>query len=349
VTRAVGGVGAVIVEATGVTPEGRISPGDTGIWSDEQTAAFARIVAEIKRHGAVAGIQIAHAGRKASTAAPWVEGGRQLRLDEGGWETLAPSALPFEPTERPPRAMTHDDIKACVTAFRTAASNALAAGFQLLEVHAAHGYLLHEFLSPLSNARTDEYGGAFENRVRLLLEVVRAVREVWPEELPLLVRISAEDWAQHATTPFPPGTESWTLEQSVRLSRLLREEGVDLIDTSSGALVPGIRYPVGPAWQTPLAARIKAEAGIAVGAVGSITEPAQAEEIVASGQADVVLLARELLRNPYWALRAAAELGVEVEWPVQYQRGALRPAPKKPEDGGAAGGAAAAPESGLRR
>lgn len=308
-SRAVGGAGLIIVEATGVLPEGRISPGDTGIWGDEHLPGLARAAALVKSHGAAAGIQLAHAGRKASAALPWL-GGRQLTAEQGGWETVAPSPLPFRDGDRTPHALDPAGIRRVVEAFADATRRALAAGYDLVEVHAAHGYLLHSFLSPLSNQRSDAYGGSFENRTRLLLEVVDAVRAAWPDDRPLLVRISASDWVDGG----------WDLDQSVELARLLRARGVDLVDCSSGGLVPHARIADGPGYQVPFAARIRREAGIATGAVGRITRPAQAEQVIADGDADLVLLARELLRDPYWPMRAARELGHPVPWPPQYLR-----------------------------
>jgi 2,4-dienoyl-CoA reductase-like NADH-dependent reductase (Old Yellow Enzyme family) len=310
-----GGAGLVLTEATAVTPEGRISPADTGLWNDAQQAAWSRIVDFVHGQGALAGTQLAHAGRKASTKPPW-EGRGGVSDQDGGWEPLAPSAVSF-PGLREPRAMSVDDIEAVVAAFASSASRAMAAGFDTLEIHAAHGYLLHQFLSPLSNRRRDEYGGPFANRVRLLLEVVHAVRSVVPPETPLVVRISATDWADGG----------WDVDDSVRLAGLLAEAGVDLLDVSSGGNVL-VDIPVGPGYQVQFARRIRKETGIATGAVGLITDPEQAEGIVADGSADVVLLARALLRNPHWALWAAHELGVAVgegvEWPQQYLRAAHR-------------------------
>ena len=311
-SRAVGGVSLVLTEATGVTPEGRISPADTGIWSDAHAEAWAKIARLVKSHGAAVGMQLAHAGRKASTQVPW-QGGREVPESEGGWPSVAPSALRFADGYPMPRALTAAGIRRVVDDFAAAAARALRAGFDCVEIHAAHGYLLHEFLSPLSNERTDEYGGSLENRMRLPLEVARAVREAWPAERPLLVRISASDWAEGG----------WDLEQSVELCRGLRAAGVDLVDCSSGGLVPHAKVPLGPGYQVPFAAAIRARAGIATGAVGMITEPAQAEEIVANGHADVVLLARALLRDPYWPLHAAKALAVDPPWPVQYLRAKL--------------------------
>ncbi len=305
-----GGVGLVFTEATAVVPEGRISPADTGIWNDEQQQAWARIVSFIHGQGATAGIQLAHAGRKASSKAPWE--GRGLVSDEdGGWEPVAPSAVAF-PGLREPRALDAAGIARVVSAFGDAAARSVDAGFDVLEIHAAHGYLLHEFLSPLSNQRDDEYGGSFENRARLLLEVVAEVRRRVPSSVPVVVRISATDWHE----------DGWTADDSVRLGSLLADAGVDLVDVSSGGNAI-VDIPIEPGYQVPFARRIRAEAGIPTGAVGLITEPKQAEEIVADGSADVVLLARALLRDPHWALRAAHDLGVEADWPKQYLRAAL--------------------------
>jgi 2,4-dienoyl-CoA reductase-like NADH-dependent reductase (Old Yellow Enzyme family) len=308
-SRAVGGAGLVIVEATAVVPEGRISPADSGIWSDAHADAFKSIAKFIKKQGSVAGIQLAHAGRKASTAPPWA-GGRPVGPEDGGWESVAPSAIPFDTGYPVPREMTNADVDSCVSAFVAAARRSLAAGFELIELHFAHGYLAHEFLSPLSNRRTDEYGGSLENRMRFPLRLASAVREVWPGHLPLFVRISATDWAEGG----------WDLPQSIELSRRLKAIGVDLIDCSSGALVPRAKMQIGPGYQVPFAEAIRREAGIATGAVGMITDPRQAEQIVAEGKADAVLLARAMLRDPYWPLHAAKALGVKARWPVQYER-----------------------------
>jgi len=308
-SRAVGGAGLVMVEATAVTPEGRISPDDSGLWSDMHVAPFRRIAAFVEEQGAVPAIQIGHAGRKASTDAPW-RGGHPLGPERGGWEPVAPSGVPFGDGHPVPQPLSAADIDALVDAFVSAAHRAHDAGFKVLELHAAHGYLLHEFLSPLSNRRDDEYGGAFENRVRFPLRVVEAVRHAWPAELPLFVRISATDWADGG----------WTVDESVQLARALKRSGVDLVDCSGGGLVPDARIPVGPGYQTGFAERIRRDAGVLTGAVGMITDAVQAEHIVRTGQADAVLLARELLRDPYWPLRAARELGADVDWPPQYRR-----------------------------
>ena len=309
-SRAVGGAGLVMVEATAVEARGRITPGDHGIWKDEHIEMLIRIAAFVKKQGAVAAIQIAHAGRKASCYVPWEKNGAPLPPEDGAWVTVAPSAVPFREGDPAPAALDTAGIRATVEAFAEAARRALTAGFEVLEIHGAHGYLINEFLSPLSNRRTDEYGGAFENRIRFLLEVIAAVRAVWPERLPLWVRISATDWKEGG----------WTIDDSVKLAAELKTRGVDLIDCSSGGSAVDAKMTLGPGYQVPFAERIRRETGILTGAVGMITEPRQAEEIIASGQADVVLLAREFLRDPYWPLHAARALGVDVEPPVQYTR-----------------------------
>jgi 2,4-dienoyl-CoA reductase-like NADH-dependent reductase (Old Yellow Enzyme family) len=309
-SRAVGGAALVIAEATAVTPEGRISPHDLGLWRDEQVEMLTRITRFIREQGAVAGVQLAHAGRKASTAVPW-RGGAPLSPAEEGWSPLvAPSAVPFGSRSQVPVALDTHGIRRLVAAFRDAARRALDAGFQVIELHGAHGYLLHEFLSPLSNHRTDEYGGSFENRVRFVLEVTDAVRTAWPDSLPLFVRLSSTDWVE----------EGWDVEQSAELARMLGARGVDLIDCSSGGIMPGVRIPVGPGYQVSLAERIRAVSGVPTAAVGLITSAQQADAVLRAGSADMVLLARKLLRDPYWPLHAARELEVPVEWPVQYQR-----------------------------
>lgn len=311
-SRAVGGAGLVIAEATGVSPEGRISPGDTGIWADKHVEPFARINRFMKEHGAVAGIQIAHAGRKASVARPW-DGGDHVPDEQGGWTPVAPSAIAFgDGLDKVPHALTVDEIGRVQADFVAAAKRSLAAGFEWLEVHSAHGYLSHEFLSPLSNHRSDNYGGSFENRIRFLLETVRGVRAVWPDNLPLTVRLSCTDWVEGG----------WDIEQTVELARRLKTEGVDLIDCSSGGAVPHVKIPVGPGYQVPFAERVRREAKIPTAAVGMITEAGQADEILRSGKADVVLLARELLRDPYWPAHAARKLGQAdaVPPPKQYAR-----------------------------
>ncbi len=310
-SRAVGGAGAVLAEATAVSAAGRISPADTGLWNDAQLAAWRPIARFIKIHGAIAGMQLAHAGRKASTSVPWLGHG-PLTSDAGAWTTVAPSAIPFDTDWPSPHALDAAGIAQVIAEFCSAAQRTLEAGFQLLELHAAHGYLLHQFLSPLSNQRSDGYGGSFENRTRLLREVTIAVREVWPERLPLWMRISATDWA--------PDDAGWNIEQSVELARQVQPLGVDLLDVSSGGLLPNVKVPVGPGYQVPFAARIRRESGLATGAVGLITEAAQADAIISEGEADVVLLARESLRDPYFPRRAAEQLGVQIEPPLQYQR-----------------------------
>jgi len=307
--RAVGGAGLVLFEATAVEDRGRISAADLGLWEDAQIEPLARIVRFVHAQGASAGIQLAHAGRKGSTAPPW-DGGGPVASAQGGWVPVAPSAIPFAPGSPVPAALDADGLRAVVRSFANAAGRARAAGFRAIELHAAHGYLLHQFLSPLSNHRDDGYGGSFDNRTRLVREVTAAVRAAWPEDLPLLVRISATDWA--------PG--GWDLDQSVELARALRALGVDLVDVSSGGLVPGVLIPAGPGYQSGFAERIRREAGIATGAVGMIGSPEQADHVIRSGQADLVLLARELLRDPHFPLRAARELGHEGPWPRQYAR-----------------------------
>lgn len=312
-SRALGGAAAVITEATAVSAQGRISPGDTGLWNDAQLEAWRPIAGFIKTHGAVAGVQLAHAGRKASAQRPW-EGGGPLPMGQGDWSTVAPSVLPFDAGWPAPQALDIAGIRALIEDFRTAARRALAAGFELIELHAAHGYLLHQFLSPLSNLRTDDYGGSFDNRSRLVREVITAVREVWPSRLPLWLRVSATDWAP------ADGPRGWDIEQSVELAQQVKALGVDLIDVSSGGLLPHVKVPLQPGYQVPFAARIRAESGMATGAVGLITTAQQAAQVVASGEADVVLMARESLRDPYFPLRAAQELGAQIEVPLQYQR-----------------------------
>lgn len=308
-----GGAGLVITEATAVVPEGRISPEDTGLWNDEQQAAWARIVDFVHGQGAAAGIQLAHAGRKASTYSGFTADRGGVADADGGWRPVGPSETPYPGLREDPEPLDAAGIARVVTAFGDAAERAVAAGFDVLEVHAAHGYLLHEFLSPLSNHRTDGYGGGFDGRVRLTLEVVRELRARVAPGVPVVVRLSATDWVEGG----------WTADETVRLAGLLREEGVDLVDTSTGGNAPA-DIPVGPGYQVPFARRVRTEAGIPSGAVGLITEPKQAEDVLADGSADVVLLARELLRDPHWPLRAAAELGVEGTdlWPVQYRRAA---------------------------
>jgi 2,4-dienoyl-CoA reductase-like NADH-dependent reductase (Old Yellow Enzyme family) len=308
-SRAVGGAGLVFTEATAVSPEGRISPEDTGIWNERQVEAWSRIVSFIRGQGAAAGIQLAHAGRKASTDAPW-RGGKPLDAEHGGWTPVAPSAIPFDEGYPTPVALDANGIAQVIENFRAAAQRARDARFEVIEIHGAHGYLIHQFLSPLSNTRTDEYGGSLENRARLLREVIAAVRESWPVPMPLWVRLSATDWAEGG----------WDIGECVQLARMLRADGVDVIDCSSGGTVPHPKVPVGPGYQVPFAARIRREAGIATSTVGLITEPRQAEEILQRGDADVIELAREFLRDPYFPRRAAKELGQSVRVPEQYER-----------------------------
>jgi 2,4-dienoyl-CoA reductase-like NADH-dependent reductase (Old Yellow Enzyme family) len=308
-SRAIGGAGLIIQEATAVSPEGRISPEDLGIWKDEHIAKLTQINQFILSQHSVPGIQLAHAGRKASAASPW-NGGRKVAAEQGGWSTVAPSAIAYHDTDTAPIALDKEGIQKVITDFKTATQRSVKAGYQVMEIHAAHGYLLHQFLSPLSNRRTDNYGGSFENRIRLTLEVLEAVQTEWPKELPLFVRISATDWAEGG----------WNAEESVQLSKILKEKGVDLIDVSTGALVPYQKIPVGPNYQVPFAQQIKKESAMLTGAVGLITEAAQAEEIIASGKADLVLFARESLRDPNIALTFAHDLKTDISWPKQYER-----------------------------
>ncbi|MEL5847983.1 MAG: NADH:flavin oxidoreductase/NADH oxidase [Candidatus Igneacidithiobacillus chanchocoensis] len=309
-SRAVGGAGLVMVEAAAVSPEGRISPDDLGIWTDAQAEALRPIVDFVHQQGAVAAIQIAHAGRKASTAAPFHGGTPLPPGSDRGWQPIGASPLPFSPQHTVPLEMSKAELDQVRADFVAAAQRALRAGFRILELHMAHGYLLHSFLSPLSNQRQDDYGGSLEKRMRFPLEVARALRACWPEELPLWVRISATDWVDGG----------WDIEQSVVLAQALREIGVDVIDCSSGGMTPDARIPAGPGFQVPFAERIRREVGLPTVAVGLITEPMQAEQILVTGQADAVALARELLRNPYWPLQAAQALGVDWAWPAQYDR-----------------------------
>lgn len=312
-SRAAGGSAVVLTEAAAVSAQGRISPQDAGLWNQAQQEAWSPITTFIRSQGAIAGVQLAHAGRKASTLRPW-DGQGPVSAGAGDWATVAPSALAFDVGWQVPQALDEDGIKVIIADFRASAVRALDAGFELIELHAAHGYLLHQFLSPLSNQRTDGYGGSFDNRTRLVREVITAVREVWPAELPLWLRISATDWAP------ADGPDGWDIEQSVRLARQVKACGVDLIDVSSGGLLPHVQIPLGPDYQVPFAARIRHEASIATGAVGMITEPEQADAIIARGDADVVLMARENLRDPYFPRRAAEVLGAKITPPAQYQR-----------------------------
>lgn len=311
-SRAVGGAGLVFTEAAAVDAAGRISPQDLGIWKDEHIAFLKRITSFIAQQGSVPGIQLAHAGRKASVSRPW-EGDAPLDVSAGGWRPVAaPSLLPFAEDYPVPHALTAEEIRALVDSFAKAAARSLEAGFEVLEIHAAHGYLLHEFLSPVSNKRSDEYGGSFENRIRMTLETIRAVRRVWPERFPLFLRLSVTDWLDG---------DSWDLSQSIELAKAAKKEGVDLIDCSSGALAPNARIPAGPGFQVPFAAQIRKEAGMMTGAVGFITTPEQAETILRTGQADFVFIAREFLRDPYWALHAAPRLHAKsIKAPPQYSR-----------------------------
>ncbi|HET8889638.1 MAG TPA: NADH:flavin oxidoreductase/NADH oxidase [Candidatus Angelobacter sp.] len=313
-SRAVGRAAAVIAEATAITADSRISPQDLGLWSDEHIEPLRRVFAFVAQQGSVPGIQLAHAGRKASTNEPW-NGGKPISPAEGGWTPIfAPSTLAFAEGYQVPQALSVAEIAMIVEAFAAAARRALAAGAKLIELHAAHGYLLHSFLSPLSNRRTDHYGGPFANRIRIVCEVVAAVRKVWPEGYPLWVRVSATDWTEGG----------WTVEEAVELARILKPLGVDLIDCSSGGNVAGAKIPVGPGYQVAFAERIRREAGVLTGAVGMITEPAQADQIIRSQQADVVILARQFLREPYWPLLAARALGHDIKWPQQYDRAKLK-------------------------
>ncbi len=309
--RAVGGAGSVLTEAIAVVPEGRISPNDLGIWKDAHIEKLGGIVRFLRGHGAVAGTQLAHAGFKASTGAPWANHGKPVAVEDGGWRPVYSSTSKgFTAESIQPEALTAEGISRVIKAFSDGAVRSLEAGFELVEIHGAHGYLVHQFLSPLVNTRTDEYGGSFENRTRLVRQIVEAVRKVWPERLPLWLRISASDWTEGG----------WTIEDSVALARVVKGLGVDLIDASSGGIVPTAKIPLGPGYQTPFAERIRKEAGILAGAVGMITSPEQAQHVIWTGQADLVLLARELLRDPHWPLRAAAALKQNVEWPKQYER-----------------------------
>ncbi len=308
-SRAVGGAGLIISEACAVVPEGRISPFDLGIWKDEHILELKRITTFIESQGSVPAIQLAHAGRKASCAQPW-KGGEMLRKDEGGWQTFAPSAIAFNQMYPMPLSLSIEGIQKVVDSFKLAAKRALEAGFKVIEIHAAHGYLIHEFFSPLSNQRTDEYGGGFQNRIRILCEIITAIQEVWPENLPIFVRISATDWVDGG----------WNIEESVELSRILKDVGIDLIDCSSGGNISNVRIPLAPGYQVPFSKRIKDAAGISTGTVGLITEAQQAESILLNEEADLILFARESLRNPYFPLNAATALNEKIDWPIQYAR-----------------------------
>ncbi|WP_040261975.1 NADH:flavin oxidoreductase/NADH oxidase [Pseudomonas massiliensis] len=317
-SRAVGGAGLVIFEATAVTADGRITPEDLGLWKDEQIPGLQRITRFIEAQGAVAGIQLAHAGRKASTWRPWLGKHGSVTLEEGGWIPVAPSPIPFDPEHARPTELGEKDIEGIKQAFIEAARRALSANFKVVEIHAAHGYLLHQFMSPLSNRRTDQYGGSFDNRIRLVLEVTEAIRELWPADLPVFVRVSATDWVE----------DGWNPDETVELARRLKALGVDLVDVSSGGTAANAEIPTGPGYQTRFAERVRKESEIATGTVGMITEPAQAEHILRTGQADLILLARELLRDPYWPLHADDDLGGrQSTWPAQYQRATHRDQP----------------------
>lgn len=308
-SRAVGGAGLIIAEACAVAPEGRISPYDIGLWKDEHIINLKRITSFIENQGSVPAIQLAHAGRKASCAQPW-KGGEMLRKDEGGWQTFAPSAIPFNDMYPKPLSLTIEGIHQIIANFKSAAIRALDAGFKIIEIHAAHGYLIHEFFSPLSNQRTDIYGGSFQNRTRILCEIVKAVQEVWPASLPLFVRISATDWVDGG----------WNIDESIELAGILKEMGVDLIDCSSGGNISNVRIPIAPGYQVPFSKKIKDGAGIPTAAVGLITDAHQAENILINDEADLILFARESLRNPYFPLNAASALNENIEWPIQYAR-----------------------------
>jgi len=321
-SRAVGGAGLVFVEATAVTRDGRISPGDMGIWDESHVEPLARIARFVREAGAVPGIQLAHAGRKASTASPFDGGGSLKTADRGAWETVAPSAIPFAEGDPVPHSLSGAEINEIAGSFESAARRAIRAGFRTIEIHAAHGYLLHEFLSPLSNRRTDAYGGALENRLRLTVEVASRIRGAIPDDVPLFLRVSATDWAEGG----------WEIEQTIALARELKSAGVDLIDCSSGGLVPHAVVPAAPGYQVPFAEAVRRKAGIRTGAVGLITGVEQANEIISSGKADIVLMAREMLREPYWALKASRAMGVDIRWPKQYERAA--PPRKEPRKAG---------------
>lgn len=310
-SRAAGGAALIIQEATAVSPQGRISYGDLGIWKDEHIEKLKQIVSFVQANGAIMGIQLAHAGRKAGCEVPWL-GGKQIQTGEKSWQTVAPSAISFHQNDIPPVALSITGIKKLIDDFKTATIRAIKAGYKVLEIHAAHGYLIHEFLSPLSNQRTDDYGGSFENRIRLLLQIIETIQGVWSSDLPLFVRISATDWSDDEN--------SWDIAESIKLVAVLKAKGVDLIDTSSGGIVPHVKIPVGPGYQLPFSEKIKKETGIFTGAVGMITEAKQAENILQNDQADMIMIAREMLRNPYLPLAWARELEDTIEWPSQYLR-----------------------------
>lgn len=313
-SRAVGGAALVMTEATAVSPEGRISPVDLGLWKDEHIQQLRKITDFIIQQGSLPGIQLAHAGRKASRTEPW-NGSRPIPPSQGGWTPVAPSAIPYSADSIVPVTLSQEGIDNVISNFHHAAERALTAGFKVIEIHAAHGYLIHEFLSPLSNKRTDKYGGVFENRIRLLVEIAESIRLVWPKEYPLFVRLSTTDWLEGG----------WTIDDSVALARVLKSEAVDLMDCSSGGIVPEVRIPASPGYQVPFAEKIRKQTGILTGAVGIIVKSDQAEAIIANGRADLIFMAREFLRDAYFPLRAARELGHDVRWPVQYERAKLRP------------------------
>ena len=308
-TRAVGGAGLIFTEATAVTPEGRISPDDLGIWKDEHISFLKKITGFIKSHGAVPGIQLAHAGRKASMSSPW-KGGTPVAHKDGGWDTVSSSAVAFKPGDPVPHELSKEEIKALCIEFKKAAKRSLEAGFKVIEIHGAHGYLINEFLSPASNFRKDDYGGSFENRIRFLLEVIESIQSEWPKEYPLFLRISASDWTEGG----------WTPEDSAALGKVVKDKGIDLMDCSSGGNVSRAPIVVKPLYQVPFAEKVKKESGILTGAVGLITTPEECEDIIATGKADLIFLARQLLRDPYFPLHAAKTLGAEIKWPVQYER-----------------------------
>ncbi len=308
-SRAVGGAGLIMTEATAVSPEGRISPDDLGIWKDEHIPGLQQLTAFISAHGAVPAIQLAHAGRKASHSSEW-KGSRFLEPGEGGWQTVGPSAIAFSPGTGIPVALDRNGIEQVQQDFAVAAERAVRAGFRVIEIHAAHGYLVHQFLSPLSNTRADEYGGVFQNRIRLLLEIVERIRAAVPGDLPLIVRLSCTDWAEGG----------WNPEEATALAKVLKDKNVDMIDCSSGGLIPGVRIPLGPGYQVPFAEQVRKEAGIPTGAVGLITTARQAEEILEQGRADLVIFGRQLLRDPYFPFHAAKELGEDIPWPDPYRR-----------------------------
>lgn len=318
-SRAIGGAGLIITEATAVSPEGRISFADLGIYRDEHIEKLKHITDFIHQNGAVAGVQLAHAGRKASHDKPW-NGNKQIPADQiNGWQTVAPSAIPFAEGEEAPLELDKAGIEKVKADFKAATNRAIAAGFKVIELHSAHGYLMHQFLSPISNKRTDEYGGSFDNRIRLLLEVVETIKEVWPKENLLFIRLSTTEWTEGG----------WNAEDSVALAKILKDRGVDLIDCSSGGNVVGARIPLKPGYQVEFAEKVKKESGILTGAVGLITTAYQADEIIQEGEADLIFLAREMLRDPHFPLRAAHELGHEVKWPVQYERAKWPPLEKR--------------------